>query len=171
MGPELEEIHNNPTSTAVNEGNFTPSLFLHDQQKSIAIRPEGPPSSNVEAESPLESNMVAGASSADDNGAEPSEQANVSATDRMSRREKKMQERWSISTKTDKNDPEQAAAKPLLTVEFPPIAVLKRKCSPSAATTVKETNETSDSSTPTKVEVSFQNRISIEGRRQQTISK
>ena len=47
----------------------------------------------------------------------------------MSRRERKMQERWTITTKTDQNQQESTANKPFLGVEFPPIAVLRRKFS------------------------------------------
>jgi hypothetical protein len=78
----------------------------------------------------------------------------------MSRREKKMQERWSISTKPDKSKNEQSSLKTLLTVEFPPIAVLRRKFS-SSPTNKKDKNNSEtnpddklDSNLPTTVEVS-----------------
>jgi len=60
----------------------------------------------------------------------------------MSRREKKMQERWSISTKTNNNDNEQSSPNPLLGVEFPQISVLRRKFSSSSSTPInkKKTN-------------------------------
>ncbi|CAF3610328.1 unnamed protein product [Rotaria sordida] len=57
------------------------------------------------------------------------EQMTINNTDKMSRREKKMHERWSTSTKTDKNNHEQLSRKTILGVEFPPIAVLRRKFS------------------------------------------
>jgi len=47
--------------------------------------------------------------------------------EKMSRRERKMQERWTITTKNDNN--EQLPTKTFLGVEFPPIAVLRRKFS------------------------------------------
>jgi hypothetical protein len=52
----------------------------------------------------------------------------TSLNGKMSRRERKMQERWTITTK---NDNEQLPTKTFLGVEFPPIAVLRRKFSTS----------------------------------------
>lgn len=75
---------------------------------------------------------------------ENTEQMTTNTLDKMSRREKKMQERWSISTKTDNNN-EPSSQKPLLDVHFPPIAVLRKKFSPS-----KTTNNTQ---TTTKVSI------------------
>ncbi len=51
----------------------------------------------------------------------------MKAHDQMSRRERKMQERWTISTKTEQH--EQLPTKTFLGVEFPPIAVLRKKFS------------------------------------------
>jgi hypothetical protein len=50
----------------------------------------------------------------------------TNSNSKTSRREKKMQERWTISTK---NDNEQVPTKTFLGVEFPPIAVLRKKFS------------------------------------------
>lgn len=60
----------------------------------------------------------------DDSLTDNSEEMTTNHTDRMSQRERKMQERWSISTKTEQSPP-----KTLLGVEFPQIAVLRRKFS------------------------------------------
>jgi hypothetical protein len=73
----------------------------------------------------------------DDSLMETSEQMTTNNTDKMSRREKKMQERWSISTNN-----EQSPTKTLLGVEFPPIAVLRRKFSSSNKTNKNDTNPT-----------------------------
>ncbi|CAF5102572.1 unnamed protein product, partial [Rotaria magnacalcarata] len=70
----------------------------------------------------------------DTSSVETSEQMVTNTVDKMSGREKKMQERWSTSTKTDKNNDEQMPAKNLLGVHFPPIAVLRKKFSSSTAT-------------------------------------
>jgi hypothetical protein len=59
----------------------------------------------------------------------------IDDSERMSRREKKMQERWSISTK---NDNQHSSTKPLLGIEFPQISVLRRKF--SSATNKKKVN-------------------------------
>ena len=61
---------------------------------------------------------------------EINEYLTASVNERMSRREKKMQERWTLTKKTD-NDPshEPVPTKTFLGVEFPPIAVLRRKFS------------------------------------------
>jgi hypothetical protein len=65
----------------------------------------------------------------DDSSIENSEQMTTNNIDKMSQRERKMQERWSTSTKTDNNNNEQSSTNPLLGVEFPQIAVLRRKFS------------------------------------------
>ncbi len=57
---------------------------------------------------------------------ESSESMTVKSNDKISRREKKMQERWTITTKANN---EQLPTKTFLGVEFPPIAVLRRKFS------------------------------------------
>jgi hypothetical protein len=62
---------------------------------------------------------------------ENSEQMIIDDSERMSQREKKMQERWSISTKNDDKANEQSSNKPLLGIEFPQISVLRRKFSSS----------------------------------------
>jgi len=83
----------------------------------------------------------------------------------MLRREKKMQERWSLSTKKDDNNNtnttnnnEQSSPKPLIGIEFPPISVLRRKFSSSPLTRNKKetnTNEKIDSNpSTTTIEVS-----------------
>lgn len=80
----------------------------------------------------------------------------------MLRREKKMQERWSLSTKNDNNNNnEQSSPKPLIGIEFPQISVLRRKFSSSTLTRNKKetntntnTNEKIDSNPPTTLEVS-----------------
>jgi hypothetical protein len=55
--------------------------------------------------------------------------------EKISRRERKMQERWTVSTKTESNNTEQLPTKTFLGVEFPPIAVLRRKFSSLPPTT------------------------------------
>jgi hypothetical protein len=83
----------------------------------------------------------------------------------MLRREKKMQERWSLSTKKDdnnntnntNNNNEQSSPKPLIGIEFPQISVLRRKFSSSPLTKNKKetnTNEKIDSNPSTTIEVS-----------------
>ena len=57
--------------------------------------------------------------------------------EKISRRERKMQERWTTSTKTD---PEQLPPKTFLGVEFTPIAVLRKKFSSLPPTTPTVTN-------------------------------
>jgi hypothetical protein len=69
-------------------------------------------------------------------------------TDKMSRRENKMHERWSTSIKNDNQNNEQSSTKSLLGVDFPAISVLRRKFSSS-----KKKNET-NSNTSDVVEVS-----------------
>lgn len=58
----------------------------------------------------------------------------VNPNEKMSRREKKVQERWTLTTKNNKTSQEQQQqqqTKTFLGVEFPPIAVLRRKFSAS----------------------------------------
>ncbi|CAF1123837.1 unnamed protein product [Rotaria sordida] len=62
---------------------------------------------------------------------ETNEQMTMNLNDKTSRRERKMQERWTITTKNNKNTNEQLPTKAFLGVEFPPIAVLRRKFSSS----------------------------------------
>lgn len=71
---------------------------------------------------------------------ERSEQMTLNSIDPMSRREKKMHERWlTATTSADKShNHEQASKNVLLGVAFPPIAVLRRKFSSKPNTT--ETN-------------------------------
>ena len=73
---------------------------------------------------------------------ERSEQMTMNSIDPMSRREKKMHERWLTATTTSSADKshnhEQASKNVLLGVAFPPIAVLRRKFSSKPNTT--ETN-------------------------------
>jgi hypothetical protein len=61
---------------------------------------------------------------------EISEYLTATVNERMSRREKKMQERWTLTKKAD-SDPshEPVSTKTFLGVEFPPISVLRRKFS------------------------------------------
>jgi hypothetical protein len=66
----------------------------------------------------------------------------------MSRREKKMQERWSISTKNENNNNnEQSSAKLLIGIDFPQISVLRRKFSSSINKKKIDTNEIFNSNT------------------------
>ncbi len=60
--------------------------------------------------------------------------------EKMSQREKKMQERWSISTKNDNKNSEQTSNSPLLGIEFPQISVLRRKFTSSTIKDQKKTN-------------------------------
>lgn len=68
----------------------------------------------------------------------------------MSRREKKMQERWSTSIKTETNDQSSSSPKPLIGIDFPQISVLRRKFS-SSPTNKKQINP--DTTTKTSSEV------------------
>jgi hypothetical protein len=67
---------------------------------------------------------------------ETTAQIETNPNGKMSRRERKMQERWTITTK---NDNEQSSTKTFLGVEFPPIAVLRRKFSSSPPPTSPST--------------------------------
>ncbi len=60
--------------------------------------------------------------------------------DKMSQREKRMQERWSISIKNENNNNEQSSTKSLMGVEFPQISVLRRKFSSASSTNKKKIN-------------------------------
>jgi hypothetical protein len=60
---------------------------------------------------------------------ETNEQMTTNLNGKKFRRERKMQERWTITTKNDNQNNGQSSTKPLLGVEFPPIAVLRRKFS------------------------------------------
>ena len=63
---------------------------------------------------------------------ETAEQMTTNLNGKISRRERKMQERWTITVNNNKNNNnEQLPAKTFLGVEFPPIAVLRRKFSSS----------------------------------------
>lgn len=70
-----------------------------------------------------------------------SEQITTNSSDKMSQRERRLQERWSTSSKSDKADHQQSTKNLLLGIEFPPIAVLRKKfssSSPSSAITNKQ---------------------------------
>ena len=60
---------------------------------------------------------------------ETTEQMTKNLNGKKFRRERKMQERWTITTKNDNNTNGQSSTKAFLGVEFPPIAVLRRKFS------------------------------------------
>ena len=78
----------------------------------------------------------------DENSIDSSEQILIDETEEMSRREKKMQERWELSTKLDSNSSETSSNKPLLGINFPPISVLRRKFSTSSTVAAEETKKT-----------------------------
>ncbi|CAF3925191.1 unnamed protein product, partial [Rotaria magnacalcarata] len=86
------------------------------------------------------------------------EQMTTSSIEKMSRRERKMQERWTTTTKVNKTCQEQLPTKSFLGVEFPPIAVLRRKFSsspPSKSNTLpikKKDNSSSKTKTSMKKE-------------------
>jgi hypothetical protein len=64
------------------------------------------------------------------------------STDRMSRRERKMHERWSTSSDNDRQQSNVSTKQIFLGIEFPPIAVLRRKFSSKAINNnVSTTNE------------------------------
>lgn len=71
----------------------------------------------------------------DENSIDSSEQILIDETEEMSRREKKMQERWELSTKSES---EPSSNKPLLGINFPPISVLRQKFSTSSTVAVDE---------------------------------
>ncbi|CAF4378850.1 unnamed protein product [Rotaria sp. Silwood2] len=87
----------------------------------------------------ITSNTICTRLTNDTSSIENSEQMTTNNTDKMSRREKRMHERWSTSTKTDKNNNEQSSTKTILGIEFPPIAVLRRKF--SSSTNKQHTNK------------------------------
>ncbi len=60
---------------------------------------------------------------------ESTESMTMKQNEKINRRERKMQERWTITTKNDNNNSDQLPTKTFLGVEFPPIAVLRRKFS------------------------------------------
>jgi len=60
---------------------------------------------------------------------ESNESMAMKQNEKINRRERKMQERWTITTKNDNNNSDQLPTKTFLGVEFPPIAVLRRKFS------------------------------------------
>ena len=82
----------------------------------------------------------------DPNSIESSEQMTSNPPDRMSRREKKMHERWLTSSKADSPTSEASTKKILLGVEFPPIAVLRRKFSSKSTGPPPAVNEVRSSS-------------------------
>ncbi|CAF1146701.1 unnamed protein product [Adineta steineri] len=134
MVQELDDI-NNPSSTSFNQDG---SLLNVVSESKTTISTD---SLNDNTQS---NNNICTRLTNDDSAIENSEPITMNNTDKMSRREKKMHERWTVSTKTDKNDNEQSSTKALLTVEFPPIAVLRRKVSPSSSSTTidkKDKNE------------------------------
>ncbi len=60
---------------------------------------------------------------------ESTESMTMKQNEKINRRERKMQERWTITTKNDNNNSDQLPTKTFLGVEFLPIAVLRRKFS------------------------------------------
>ncbi|UJR15369.1 hypothetical protein I4U23_002317 [Adineta vaga] len=151
------------------ESESTPSVYLSpdsssfdllhmvqepEENNNTSVNQDGLSSTNVITESkpnPSNDNICTGLANNDNKNHSPetSEPHNTNSTERMSRRERKRPERWSISTKPDTNDNDPSSTKTLLTVEFPPIAVLRRKTSPS---TVNKQEETIESTSATKVE-------------------
>jgi hypothetical protein len=68
-------------------------------------------------------------SSSSSSSMEAIESLSTKQNEKISRRERKMQERWTISTQNETNNTERLPTKTFLGVEFPPIAVLRRKFS------------------------------------------
>jgi hypothetical protein len=67
---------------------------------------------------------------------ETAEQTTMNLNGKKLRRERKMQERWTITTKNESQSHSQSTNKAFLGVEFPPIAVLRRKFSSLPAPTI-----------------------------------
>lgn len=78
--------------------------------------------------------------------------------DTMSRREKKMQERWSTSIKTENS--EQPSTKPLIGIEFPQISVLRKKFAPTSSPTNKKEIDPDATETEVSKILLYGNRIS-----------
>lgn len=70
---------------------------------------------------------------------------NSTIQDRKSRREKKIQERWTVNVKSDQqngSNHEGSSNKAFLGVEFPPIAVLRRKFSSMPSSSAQTSSST-----------------------------
>ena len=82
-------------------------------------------------------------------------------TDKMSQREKKMRERWSAVTNTDKNNNEQSSKKTLLGVQFPPVSVLRRKFSPSSPSSASSSTRTTNKQTKNKIDMNSDKQLNL----------
>ncbi|CAM4776618.1 unnamed protein product [Rotaria magnacalcarata] len=141
-----QSIYLSPNSSSIDLSNMVQEIDEINQHSNISLNEDGSSSnvtvelktmiSNDDIQSPSNTSdtIYTRLTNNDTSSVETSEQMVTNTVDKMSGREKKMQERWSTSTKTDKNNDEQMPAKNLLGVHFPPIAVLRKKFSSSTAT-------------------------------------
>ncbi|CAF4215149.1 unnamed protein product [Rotaria socialis] len=157
---ETNNINNNNNNTAVfdQEGSSSSTEYTSNNTNVIKEAKDTTSNSNIctglTHDCTTNSNeQVASASSID-----TVEQMTTSSSEKMSRRERKMQERWTTTTKVNKTCQEQLPTKSFLGVEFPPIAVLRRKFSsspPSKSNTLpikKKDNSSSKTKTSMKKE-------------------
>ncbi|CAF4887574.1 unnamed protein product [Rotaria sp. Silwood1] len=141
-------IYLSPNSSSIDLPNMVLEFDEINHQSNTSFNEDGS-SSNVISESKtiitndlsnddiqslsITSNTICTRLTNDTSSIENSEQMTTNNTDKMSRREKKMHERWSTSKKTDENNNEQPSTKTILGIQFPPIAVLRRKFSSSSS--------------------------------------
>ncbi|CAF1512856.1 unnamed protein product [Rotaria sp. Silwood1] len=145
MTHEIDEINNNNNNHILfnEEGSFSPSSSSSSSNEHVSnntnvIIIEGKDTtSNNNICTGLTNDCNTNSSNSNSNEQvasstmDTTEPMTTNLNHKMSRRERKMQERWTITTKNNKNTTEQLPTKTFLGVEFPPIAVLRRKFSSS----------------------------------------
>ncbi|CAF4941664.1 unnamed protein product, partial [Rotaria socialis] len=155
-------IYLSPNSSSIDLPNMVQEFDELNQHSNVSLNEDGSSSNvTVESKTMISNDDIQSSSNTSDtiytrltnddtSSVETSEQMVTNTTDKMSRREKKMQERWSTSTKTDKNNDEQLPPKNLLGVHFPPIAVLRKKFSSSTITKQEKNKMEIDPNSTTK---------------------
>ena len=130
---EIDESTSNSGSSESKTTTTTTEIF-NEKIHSPSSSSSSPPCSV------LSNNDIYTGLTNDENSIDNTEQILIDESEIMSRRERKMQQRWESSTKTDDNSTEPSSNKPLLGIDFPSISVLRRKFS-SSSTVDKKKND------------------------------
>ncbi|CAF0777051.1 unnamed protein product [Adineta steineri] len=146
MVQEYDEINNNHNNNNNNnnnnllfheDGSSSPSIDHTSNNPNVILEEKDNTSNNdictgLTNDNSNSSNeqVVSSSLSSLSSSMETTDQMTMNLNAKKFRREKKMQERWTVTTKNDDNQNNgQSTTKAFLGVEFPPIAVLRRKFS------------------------------------------
>ncbi|CAF1161740.1 unnamed protein product [Adineta ricciae] len=149
MVQEFDEINNNNHNNNNNNSLFNEGKHTHgstsiehvSNNTNVIIGEKDHPSNNdictglTNEQSTIKSNEQVASSSSSPT-METAEQMTININGTKYRRDKKLQERWTITTKNETPNQNPPVNKANLGVEFPPIAVLRRKFSTLPAPTI-----------------------------------